>query len=193
MFQVGNTILSDRIATARFACDVTRCKGSCCVVGESGAPVTREEIPVLEKAYRQLREELRKESVELVEKEGLIQGDQASGYEIACVNDGECVFVTYDDEGVANCAIQRAWYRGDFPWEKPISCHLYPIRLSRIAGLEYANFEYIPELCGAGCEHGEQTGTWLSGFLKPALERRFGKAWVKEFEKRCNEIRGEGA
>lgn len=191
MFRVGATILSEDIATAKFACDVTRCNGACCVVGESGAPLSKSEIPVIKKAFRELKNELRPEAVQAVEDQGLIQGDEKNGFEISCVNEGECVFVDYDDRGIAECTIQRAYYQKRLNWEKPISCHLYPVRLKKIGGMEFANFEYIPELCSAGCANGTENGIYLSDFLESALVRRYGREWFDQFINRCKEVRNE--
>jgi len=189
MFRVQDTILSEDIATAKFACDVTRCKGACCVVGDAGAPVGKEEIPALKKAFRLLRDELNPAAVELVEKEGLVSGDKTKGYELTCVDDKECVFVTFNEQGVAECAIQKAYFEGRIGWEKPISCHLFPVRLKRVIDFDYANYEYIPDLCSTGCEHGEEEGIWLSDFLEEALVRRYGREWYERFLEACTRIR----
>lgn len=189
MFKVRNTILSEDIATAKFMCDVSRCKGACCVVGNAGAPVGREEVPVLRKAYTLLKDELRPRAREVVENEGLLIGNNREGHELNCTDEKECVFVQYDEEGIARCAIQKAYYNGRFNWEKPLSCHLFPIRLKRINDFEYANFEYVPSLCSAGCDKGEQEGTYLSDFLKEALIRRYGEEWYEEFLTACSEVR----
>jgi hypothetical protein len=189
MIRVEDVILSEDIATAKFACDISRCKGACCVVGDAGAPVSKKEIPILRKAFNQLKDELNPIAVEKVEREGLVLGDTESGYEINCIDTGECTFVQKDHRGVATCAIQNAFYKGRFNWEKPISCHLYPVRLKHIAGFDYANFEYIPELCSAGCENGEKEGIYLSEFLGKALIRRYGQKWYDQFIETCNEVR----
>ncbi len=189
MFRVDDVILSEDIATSKFACNITLCKGACCVVGDAGAPVSKDEIPILRKAYRKLKDRLAPKAVEIVEKEGVIKGDSESGHEINCVDNQECIFVQKDKNGVATCAIQNAYYNGEFNWEKPISCHLYPVRLKKISGLEFANFEYIPDLCSDGCDNGEKTGTYLSEFLETALTRRYGNKWFDEFTESCNEIR----
>jgi len=188
MFRIGNTILSDDIATANFACNIQRCKGACCVVGNAGAPVDQGEVPILRKAFEKLRSQLRTEAVKVVEEKGLVQQNGRGGLELTCVENQECVFVTYEHD-VAVCAIQKAWQNNEFEWEKPISCHLYPIRLKRIEDMEFANFEYIPELCKAGCDNGEKQGIGLAEFLSRPLERRYGKKWVEEFLQVCKEIR----
>lgn len=189
MFKVKNTILSDDIATAKFACDLPRCKGACCVVGDAGAPVSKDEIPVLHKAYKLLKSELRADSVEVAEREGVVVGSSKAGYEIATVNEQECIFVKYDENEVAYCAIQKAYFEGRFNWEKPISCHLFPVRLKRIAGFDYANFEYVPKLCSAACEKAEKENIHLAEFLEKPLVRRYGKKWFSEFIESCKEIR----
>ncbi|MEX2463259.1 MAG: DUF3109 family protein, partial [Balneolaceae bacterium] len=189
MIRVEDVILSEDIATAKFACNVSRCKGACCVVGDAGAPVDKKEIPVLRKAFSQLQNKLDPVAVEIALKDGVIQGDSNKGYEITCIETGECIFVQKDRNGVASCAIQNAYYAGEFDWEKPISCHLYPVRLKHIAGFDYANYEYIPELCSAGCRKGEDEGIYLSDFLESALVRRYGEKWYAEFLKACDEFR----
>lgn len=189
MIRVQNVILSEDIATAKFACNLSRCKGACCVVGDAGAPVSKNEIPVLHKAFRELRDELDPEAVEAAERDGVVQGNSRNGYEISCIESRECIFVKKDENGVAACAIQSAYYEGRFGWEKPISCHLYPIRLKQIGGLEYANFEYIPELCSAACQRGEKEGIYLAEFLEDSLTRRYGEEWYREFLDVCRKER----
>lgn len=189
MFKVKNTILSEDIATAKFSCDLPRCKGACCVVGDAGAPVSKAEIPVLHKAYQTLKTELRPGSVAAAEREGVVIGSRKAGYEIATVNQQECIFVQFDENEIAYCTIQKAYYEGRFKWEKPLSCHLFPVRLKKIAGFDYANFEYVPRLCSAACEKGEKEETYLAEFLEKALVRRYGREWFTEFIASCEEIR----
>lgn len=190
MFRVHDVILSEDIAVAKFACDISKCKGACCVVGDAGAPVSKDEIPVLKKAFKELKHRLSSEALKTAKKSGVVQGDGKTGYELTCVENGECIFVEKRDDGTATCAIQNAYYNGEFNWEKPISCHLYPLRLKRISGFDYVNFEYIPELCSAGCQNGEENGTYLSDFLKTALVRRYGEQWYRDFKIACNDLVG---
>ena len=189
MIRVQDVILSEEIATAKFACNISKCKGACCVVGDAGAPVSKDEIPILRKAFRKLKSRLDSEAVQKAEDEGVVLGNSEDGYEINCIDSGECIFVEKNEDGVATCAIQNAYYQGEFNWEKPISCHLYPVRLKHIAGMDYANYEYIADLCSAACKNGEENGIYLSDFLKTALVRRYGKQWYEEFLETCNEVR----
>lgn len=193
MIRVQDVILSEDIATAKFACNISRCKGACCVVGDAGAPVSKQEIPKLRKAFRELKNQLDPEAVEVAKKKGVVQGSSKNGFEISCKESGECIFVQKNENGAATCTIQNACYSGNFGWEKPVSCHLYPIRLKQIGDFEYANFKYIPELCSAGCQRGEDEGIYLADFLKDSLIRRYGKEWYMEFLKVCEEERMQSA
>ncbi len=181
MFQIDHVILSEEIATVKFACDLGRCKGACCVVGDAGAPVDPNEVPVLKKAYQKLKDELRPEAVETVEQHGLIQEKQNGELELACTNNEACVFVVYDKNDVATCAIQRAYFEGRFTWEKPISCHLFPIRITKIGEMEYANYQYVPSICAPACERGKKEGIYLADFIRRPLERKYGKDWANAF------------
>ncbi len=188
MFQVQHTIISDDIAMFRFSCDLLRCKGGCCVVGDSGAPVTQNEIPVLNKAWNMLQDELRPRAREVVRADGLIK----NGYkapELNCTDGRECVFVTYDENDIAFCAIQKAWLEGRFDWVKPLSCHLFPVRVMKVGTQDYLNLEYVPSLCSAACERGATDGVFLSDFLKEALIRAYGTSWYAEFVEACEEVR----
>lgn len=186
---VQHTLLSDDIAHARFACDISQCKGACCVVGDAGAPVSKSEIGMLNKAYSQLKEKISVEARNTVSNKGLVQESADQKLELTCVSSGECIFVQYTDTGVATCAIQSAFYEGKFDWEKPISCHLYPLRIKKLSGIEWINFEYIPTLCSTACERAEKEGIYLADFLKKPLIRRYGESWYKEFIAACEHIR----
>jgi len=188
MFQVQQTLISDDIAHARFACHLTACKGACCVVGEAGAPVERDEVAVLNRAWRLLKDELREEARATVALKGLIRAKQNT-MELTCVGDAECVFVRYDAAGIAKCAIQQAYYEGRFDWEKPLSCHLFPIRIVSIGGYDYLNFEFVPELCSPAVSHGRAANQYLAEYLDVPLKRKYGSAWYEEFLAACQYIR----
>ena len=189
MFKVQHTLLSDDIAHARFACDISRCKGACCVVGDAGAPVSKSEVGVLNKAYSQLKEKISVEARNTVSNKGLVQESGDQKLELTCVSSGECIFVQYADTGVVTCAIQSAFYEGKFDWEKPISCDLYPLRIKKLNGIEWINYEYIPTLCSIACERAKKEGIYLADFLKKPLIRRYGESWYKEFIAACEHIR----
>lgn len=190
MFLVGTVLIADEVATAAFACDLAVCKGACCVVGDAGAPVVSAELPVLNRAFHQLKNELPEASVSAVETDGLFEAD-GPDYELRCNPAGACVFVV-EKNGVALCAIQKAFYEGRFDWEKPLSCHLFPIRISRTGGMDLMNFQYIPSLCSGGAACGRRNRTGLAEFLEKPLTRAYGAAWYASFLTACRERRTHG-
>ncbi len=190
MFQVQHTVISNDIATFQFECDLARCKGGCCVIGDAGAPVTAREIPVLNKAWNRLRDEMRPRAREVVKAEGLVRNHYRAP-ELNCTDGAECVFVTYDEHDVAICGIQKAWEEGRFDWIKPLSCHLFPVRIMKVGSMEYLNLEYVPSLCSPACENGAGTGIYLSAFLKDAFIRAYGDVWYREFHEACEEVRAK--
>ncbi len=188
MFFVRDTILSDDIATYKFACDLGRCKGACCVVGDAGAPVKGSELPVLRRAWDQLKGRLRPEAVAVVESEGLYKNN-GQGYELSCTDGAECVFVVYDEHRVATCAIQQAYDDGEFSWPKPLSCHLFPVRVTTLANQDMLNMEYVPSICSPACDRGEREGIGLAEFLRVPLTRAYGKDWYSDFMGAVREVR----
>lgn len=189
MFFVQDTILSDDIATAKFACNLSKCKGACCVVGDAGAPVSAEEIPQLKKAYALLEDEPHPEARKKVEQDGLIEESSDGRNHISCRDEGECVFVSYSEDGIARCAIQQAFLAMRIDWEKPLSCHLSPLRLKRRGEFDYANFDYVEQMCSPACTKGREEKIFLSDFLEKPLIRRYGEQWYREFSTACEEIR----
>jgi hypothetical protein len=179
------------VAFARFACNTPVCRGACCVVGEAGAPVEQNELLVLKKAYKLLENELDSTARAVVEEQGLVKPTQ-SGYELSCVGDAECVFTGTAPGGVVICTIQRAYFEGRFHWQKPISCHLFPLRITNIGALDYLNFEYVPEICSSGALKGKEEKIYLSEYLKEALTRKYGQDWYDEFLAACTYIRQTG-
>lgn len=158
------------------------------MIGDAGAPVDHNEIPVLNKAWSRLNGELRPRAREVVNAYGLIR-NRSREPELNCTDGAECVFVTYDENQVAVCGIQKAWQEGRFEWMKPLSCHLFPIRVLKVGNQEYLNMEYVPSLCGTACEQGSSEGIYLSDFLEDALVRAYGRGWYEEFRRACEQVR----
>ena len=183
MFAVGPVLASDDLVDAAFSCDLGACRGACCVDGERGAPLEPQELELIEGALRVLEPELRPEARATVAREGGWEGTERSGFATTTVDDRECVFVVYE-RGVATCAIQRAFHAGRLDWEKPISCHLYPIRVERYGegddALEVLNYERI-DVCRPGRAHGRRSGVALARMLERPLTRRYGADWYARF------------
>jgi len=188
MFQVQYTILPDEVAYAKFACNPVRCKGACCVAGDAGAPLSEDEVSILHSVYETIKYRLRQESVNTVEKYGVTEGKKKEP-RVRCNKNGACVFAVFNPKGVASCAIQKAHQDGLINWEKPISCHLFPLRIKEYGELEYASYRYIEPLCQTACAFGCEKEVFLSEFLQPALVRYYGKTWYNEFQQQCKLIR----
>jgi len=183
MFAVGPVLVSDDLLDAAFACDLGACRGACCVEGERGAPLDVDELADIEAAAEVLRPELRPGALATITRAGAWEGNDHIGYATSTVDDRECVFVVYQ-RGVATCAIQRAFFDGRLAWEKPISCHLYPIRVERHGegedALDVLNYEQI-DLCEPGRDHGRRAGAPLARTLERPLTRRYGAEWYARF------------
>lgn len=179
MFQINDTIVSDEIIEENFLCDLSACKGECCVEGDSGAPLENEEVKIIEDLLPQVWEDLSPESQMIIEKQGVAYKDSDGDMVTSIVNGKDCVFTYYDEKGVCKCAIEKAYREGRVDFYKPISCHLYPIRLQ-----EYKEFTAINyhrwRVCKAAVELGNLKGLKIYQFLKEPLIRKFGENWYNE-------------
>lgn len=174
MLLVDTIFIDDAIPAARFCCDLDACKGVCCTLeGGRGAPVDDAEVPLLLEAVPFAAAYLRPESREALERMGPLEG-RAGDRATTCIDRKECVFVMFDG-GIARCSFERAFLDGRTAWRKPLSCHLFPIRV-RSVGREICRYEQIEE-CSPGRVHGATQDVPLVDFLKDALIRRFGEDW----------------
>ena len=183
MFAVDRVLVSDELLEAPFTCNLGACRGACCVQGDAGAPLEPDERAELDQALPKVRSMLRPEALRVIEDAGAWQETGPGRYATACVDGAECVFVTYDGP-VAKCALQKAFFEGRIDFEKPISCHLYPVRVEKYGAYEVLNYEQI-SLCDSARKHGRRTGAQLAAFLRAPLVRKYGEAWYEEFRDAC--------
>jgi hypothetical protein len=178
MIVINKTIVSDDLANIRFACDLKKCHGACCVEGDAGAPLEAEEISLIGDHIEEIKEFMVPEGIAAVEKNGVYDYDASGAMVTPLVNDKECVFV-YFDGPIARCAIEKAYQEGRILFAKPISCHLYPVRIN-----EYENFEGVNYhrwyICSKALTHGKRKGIYLYRFLKDSLVRKYGHKWYNE-------------
>ncbi len=179
---VRNPLIDDQIPKAHFACDLERCKGACCTMpGPRGAPVMDEEVEKIEEAYPFIRKYLTFRHKDTIEERGLIQGRQ--GDHTTQVVDGRaCVFVVFEN-GIATCAFEKGFLNHEIGWPKPISCHLFPIRISQQPPFSL-RFDFITE-CQPAIERGQREKVSLWKFLEPSLVRAFGEEWYRDFAGSC--------
>ncbi len=190
MIPVGDILVANDIATTCFACDVARCRGACCTIpGGSGAPLLEEELFRVDSVAAVLFDELRPEAQAVIRKKGSWEAVGRDAYATSCVGNRECVFVVYEGR-LAKCAIQKAHMEGRISWIKPLSCHLFPIRVSRFGESESINYEPI-EACRPAIDRGRRERRRLETFLREALVRAFGSAWYEDFLAACKKKRYE--
>ena len=196
IIQVGNVLLSSEILTEKFCCDLSACKGVCCVEGDAGAPVTLEEIAEIEDCLDEVWGDLSASAQAVIDKQGVAYTDQEGDLVTSIVRGKDCVFTFYDDlEGIHDCclcALEKAFRKGNTRFCKPVSCALYPIRAKKIGenlvGLNYNRWD----VCKAAIEKGEALNLPLYQFLKDPLIRRFGEDWYQELLDTVRELKAQG-
>lgn len=190
LIEVQDKIVSTDIFTEAFVCNLAACRGVCCIEGDAGAPLSAEEISVLEDVLDDVLPFMRPEGQKVVEDEGVFYLDVDQEPVTTLVNGGECAFVLFDDKGVAQCAIEKAWEAGKSRFRKPISCHLYPIRVKQFS--EYQALAYDRwDICGAACSLGQSLQVPVYRFLKEPLIRAFGENFYEELELVDQEIKSQ--
>ena len=197
MFAVDHVLVSDDLLEAPFACDLTACRGGCCVQGEAGAPVKDDERAALEAVYPVVEAMLTPEARRVVARGGVWEETGPGRYNTACVPAGQhgagaCVFTTFErgpgGRPIALCAIEKAQRAGQTDVEKPISCALYPVRIQSYGDLDVVNYERI-SLCDPARACGVRSGIELSDFLEGPLTRRYGAGWYGRFRDAVRERR----
>jgi len=182
MIIVGQTLVSEELFENHFVCDLNACKGACCIEGESGAPLDAEELDRLEEVIDEVKPYMRAEGLKAIEEKGLYEMDVESDLVTPLVSThGACAYVFFDEAGIAKCAIEKAFLEGKTSWKKPISCHLYPIRLADLSEYIALNYHHWP-ICAPACECGSKLQVPVYRFLKEPLERKFGAEWFAELE-----------
>ena len=182
MFVIGEAVVEENVATERFSCDVSKCKGACCTLpGGRGAPLEDREVDEILAAFPSAAAYLPARNLDVIAREGMVEGTPGS-YATTCIDDRDCVFVYYEGD-VARCALERAYADGKTSWRKPVSCHLFPIRIRRDT-MDRIRYERIPE-CAPGRQLGLSAGTPLYEYLRPALVRKYGEQWYEEFHRAC--------
>lgn len=182
MIAIDNVLLSDEIIEEQFVCDLTKCKGGCCVDGDCGAPLTEEEAGILARIYPKIKSSLEPEYISEIERQGTHTMDDQYGPVTPTVNGGICVYGYTDELGVVKCGIEKAWKEGKTDFRKPISCHLFPIRVISHDGYEAVNYEPRKTLCKPACKLGKQLKVPVYVFLKDALIRKYGREFYKALE-----------
>jgi len=179
MIQIQNTLISDDIFEEQFICDLCKCKGQCCVEGESGAPITKEEFDRMNEILPEIRKDLSPKALELIDKQGIAYTDTDGELVTSIIEGKECVFARFDEDGICKCVIDSAFREERISVQKPISCHLYPIRLHEYADFTAVNYHRW-SVCRPALKLGRKEGVPLYRFLREPLIRKFGEEWYRE-------------
>lgn len=175
MLQIKDTLISQDLIDKKFCCDLEKCKGACCVKGDAGAPLLPQEVELLRKIIGKIKPYLRKAGVYAIEKQGTHVIDEENETVTPLVKGKECAYVIFD-KGIARCGIEKAFDNGAITFRKPLSCHLYPLRLKKYEQFIAVNYDKW-EICEPARILGEKLDLSVYNFVKDALIRRFGKDW----------------
>lgn len=186
MESIEGVLLSDEVFLEHFVCDLQKCKGACCVEGDLGAPLEEKELSVLDDLYDSIEPYLTEEGKEVIRKEGKYVMDFQDEYSTPTIDGKECAYAVYNEHNILECGIERAYNDGKIDYKKPLSCHLYPIRILKLSVGEAVNYDRW-DICSPACELGAQLKVPVYKFLKDPLIRKFGKEWYAKLEKLAGE------
>ena len=181
MIQIGKTLVSEEIIEKEFVCNIATCKGECCIAGDSGAPLEEEELAIMNDIYPHVKPFMRKEGIAAIEKLGTYIINKDKEYETPLIDNAACAYVIYNEKNVALCAIEEAYNQGKITWKKPISCHLYPIRVRDYSDFSGVNYDRW-DICDTACSLGKELQVPIYRFVKEALIRKFGMDWYEELD-----------
>ncbi len=183
MIKVGDVLVSDDIKDVEFVCHLEKCKGACCVEGDLGAPLEEEELPIMNEILEKVKPYLTAEGIRSIEAQGTYILDEDGDYSTPTIGGKECAYAHYDLQGVLKCGIEQAYLDGKINFKKPISCHLYPIRVTanEDTGFEALNYEHW-HICSAACTKGTKEKLSVYEFVKDALIRKYGTDFYDELE-----------
>lgn len=187
MIEVKNTLVHEDLIKNNFVCNLDKCKGACCIEGDSGAPLEVEELSILEKIYPKVKPFMTEKGIQAIETVGTSVKDFEGDFTTPCVDTNkECAYVIWEN-GITKCAIEKAYEAGDIDWKKPISCHLYPIRVTAYPEFDVLYYDRW-SICAPACSYGDELNVPVYQFLKNPLIRKYGEEWFKELEeKACNQ------
>jgi hypothetical protein len=179
MIEVGNVLVHEDVVKENFVCNLNKCKGACCLEGDSGAPLNHDELHILDEIYPKVKPFMTAKGIETIEEVGTYVTDFEGDYTTPCVDTNkECAYVIWEN-GITKCAIEKAYEQGAIDWKKPISCHLYPIRITKYPEFDVLNYDRW-SICSPACSFGDELKVHVHEFLKGPLIRKYGEDWYKE-------------
>ena len=181
MIEVGHVLVHEDVVKENFVCNLNKCKGACCLEGNSGAPLDHDELHILDEIYPKVKPFMTAKGIATIEENGTYVTDFEGDYTTPCVDTNkECAYVIWEN-GITKCAIEKAYEYGVIEWKKPISCHLYPIRITKYPEFDVLNYDRW-SICSPACSFGSELKVHVHEFLKGPLIRKYGEDWYKELE-----------
>ena len=181
MLKIDHTIISLDLLDQKFVCNVSKCKGACCRYGDSGAPLEGGEGEKIKKNFKKIKSFLRKEGILAIEAQGVFIKDDDGDLVTPLIDGKECAY-TYMEDGIYRCGIEKAWLQKKIKFRKPLSCHLFPVRIKKYPEFEAVNYEKWA-ICQPARVLGHRENIPVYKFLKDALVRAYGKKWYRKLEK----------
>jgi hypothetical protein len=190
MIAINNILISDEVVKEQFVCDLGKCKGACCVDGDAGAPLEKEELQHINDVFEAVLPYLNEESKKEIDRQGRYVYDKEYGWVTPTIDSKICVYGIVDKQGIVKCGIEQAYLDGKVTWKKPISCHLFPIitKKSKRTATEYVNYEPREDNCKAACALGKKLKVPVYQFLKEPLIRKFGKEFYEALDATANHL-----
>ena len=188
MIQIDDVIVSLDVLKDKFICDLGVCKGACCIEGDAGAPVEQDEVEKLKEVLPIIWDDLDEKAKAVIDRQGVVYTDAEGDIVTSIVNGKDCVFTCYDEKGMCYCAIEKAYRAGKTDFYKPVSCHLYPIRVADYGEFKAVNYHRW-EICKAAVLLGQKENVPVYKFLKEPLIRKFGQLWYDELEVAVTELK----
>lgn len=187
MIKVGEVLVSDDIKQVEFVCHLEKCKGACCVEGDLGAPLEEDELEQMRAIQNEVKPYLMPDGIKAIEEQGPFILDEDGDFSTPTIGGRECAYAIYDTNGVLKCGIEQAYLDGKIGFRKPISCHLYPIRITKKKGFEAVNYHKW-SICSAACSFGKSLKVPLYKFLREPLIRKYGQAWYDELVMKIEQL-----
>lgn len=183
MIIIDDKIISDNLRDKFFVCDLEKCKGACCVQGDGGAPLTEDEVALLPEIYEKVKPYLTEEGITTIEQHGFTNQEKGEEYLATPLrpSDSACAYVNFDENGITYCGIEKAYLDGKIQFQKPVSCHLYPVRIKEHNDFDAVNYDEW-EICNPACSLGEELGIPVYQFVKTPLIRKYGQEFFDALE-----------
>jgi len=179
MIIIDKTLISNDVIERKFTCEILSCKGGCCVKGDIGAPLEFEEAEKLKKNYKKLKKYISEDGFDLLKNDQNFVSDENGVLHTPLINDKECAYIKRDKNDIVTCGIENAYNAGEIDFNKPISCHLYPVRITELKNYTAVNY-HDWDICNSACVKGENDNIYVFEFLKSALIRKFGSDWYEK-------------